>query len=71
MIPLDLPPQEAIFIVNNAQKQGLSIEQYVMSVVHKDTLGDMLLSDFLDTLPSPKKHYDGLAIQQELRNEWL
>lgn len=71
MIPLDLPPQEAIVIVNNAQKQGLTIEQYVMSIVHKDTLGDMLLSDFLDTLPSPKKHYDGLTIQQELRDEWL
>lgn len=71
MIPLDLPPQEAIVIVNNAQKQGLSIEQYVMSVVHKDTLGDMLLSDFLESLPLPQAQYDGLAIQKELRNEWL
>ena len=68
---LDLPPNTEQVIVNNAQKQGLSVEQYVMSIVHKDTLGDMLLSDFLDTLPAPKAQYDGLAIQKELRNEWL
>lgn len=71
MITLDLPPEQTIAIVNNAQKQGLTIEQYIITMMHKDTLGDMLLSDFLETLPPPKQHYDALAIQQEARDEWL
>lgn len=45
---------ETMTIITNAQKQGLSLEQYVMSMVHKDTLGDMLLAEFLDSLPMPK-----------------
>ncbi|OOR90240.1 hypothetical protein B0181_05040 [Moraxella caviae] len=68
MIPLDLPAQDVQIILQNAQTQGLSIESYIMNLVHKDNPVSLL--DVVADLPEPTEQHDGLAIQQSLRSEW-
>lgn len=83
---LDIPPQTIQIIQAVANQQGQSVENYIIisayekalqQLAHKKTNQqnnqenkEMLLTDFVKALPKRSYLGDGLAIQQELRNEW-
>lgn len=77
MIYLDLPPQTQQVIEQIAQKNGQSIQDFITISAYEKALqalvepkDDMLLIDFINTLPNRTNIGDGLSIQKELRNEW-
>ncbi|WP_019519340.1 hypothetical protein [Faucicola boevrei] len=83
---LDIPPQTIQIIQAVANQQGQSLENYIIISAYEKALGqlankqpsqqnnqenkEMLLTDFVKTLPRRSYLGDGLAIQQELRNKW-
>lgn len=68
MITLDLPPQIEQAIINQAQQQGVTINQLLADIFAPQQ--PQLLSDFIKAMPNRSYLGDGLAYQREIRNEW-
>lgn len=65
---LDISPQIEQAIINQAQQQGVTINQLLADIFAPQQ--PQLLSDFIKAMPNRSYLGDGLAIQKELRNEW-
>ncbi|USZ14397.1 hypothetical protein NGM44_08470 [Moraxella sp. FZFQ2102] len=77
MIVLDLPPQTMQIIEQVAQKNGQSVHDFITISAYEKALqsfaepkDEMLLTDFINTLPNRTHLGDGVAIQKALRDEW-
>lgn len=77
MITLNIAPQMIEVIEKVAQKNGQSLQDFVIisayekalqSLIHPEE--DELLIDFIQKLPQSKLERSGLDIQKELRDEW-
>lgn len=68
---IDLPPTTAQIVIEQAKQQGMTAQEWLINKIQSDyTPKDMLVTDFLKTLPNRTHLGDELALQKAVRDEW-